>query len=402
MNKTLVATALAAIILAPTASAIEIYKDHKNAVEIGGFIDARIINTQGETEVVNGASRINFGFSRELTHGWNAFAKLEWGVNPVGNSDIVYSNRFESIQDEFFYNRLGYVGLSHDAYGTLTIGKQWGAWYDVVYGTNYGFVWDGNSAGVYTFNKDDGAVNGVGRGDKLVQYRNSFGDVSFAIQAQLKNSDFYTCDIENIAQDACAEEWNAGKKEAQQVTFDETYGASITYKATDKLSLMAGVNRGQFDIDYGNGDQKTAIDLIYGAGIIWGDFDNNGFYAAANVNKQENHDTDNIGRLIEDAVGVETLVSYKFDNGLRPFVSYNMLDAGKNYVIQPNFNADPNDMFKRQFVVVGLHFVWDPNTVLYVEGRKDYSDFSSANKAQEEKMSLSEDDGIAIGIRYTL
>lgn len=76
MNKTLVATALAAIFLVPSVSAIEIYKDNKNAVEIGGFIDARVINTQGETEVVNGASRINFGFNRELTDGWKAFAKL--------------------------------------------------------------------------------------------------------------------------------------------------------------------------------------------------------------------------------------------------------------------------------------------------------------------------------------
>ncbi|MFB2801750.1 porin [Shewanella seohaensis] len=402
MNKTLVATALAALFLAPTVSAIEIYKDDKNAVEIGGFIDVRVINTQGETEVVNGASRINFGFSRELTHGWNAFAKLEWGVNPVGSSDIVYNNRFESVQDEFFYNRLGYAGISHDEYGTITIGKQWGAWYDVVYNTNYGFVWDGNSAGVYTFNKDDGAVNGVGRGDKVVQYRNSFGDVSFAVQAQLKNSSFYTCDIENITESACEAEWNAGKKEAQQVTYDYTYGASLTYKATDKLSLMAGMNRGEFDVAYGTGEQKTAVDLIYGVGATWGDFDKNGLYAAANVHKEENHDTDNIGRLIKDAYGVETLVSYKFDNGLRPFVSYNILDAGKDYVIQPNFNADPNDVFKRQFVVVGLHFVWDPNTVLYVEARKDYSDFTSTDKAQEARMSLSEDDGIAIGIRYTL
>lgn len=402
MNKTLVATALAAIFLAPSVSAIEIYKDDKNAVEIGGFIDVRVINTQGETEVVNGASRINFGFSRELTNGWNAFAKLEWGVNPVGSSDIVYNNRFESVQDEFFYNRLGYAGLSHDQYGTITIGKQWGAWYDVVYSTNYGFVWDGNTAGVYTFNKDDGAVNGVGRGDKTVQYRNAFGDFSFAVQAQLKNSSFFTCDIENITENECEARWIEGGADAQQVTYDYTYGGALTYKVTEMLSVSAGVNRGEFDIDYGNGDQKTAVDLIYGAGITWGNFDNNGLYIAANVNKQENHDTDNIGRLIKDAQGAETLVSYKFDNGLRPFISYNVLDAGKDYVIQPNFNADPNDVFKRQFVVVGLHFVWDPNTVLYVEARKDYSDFTSTDKVQEARMSLSEDDGIAIGIRYTL
>ncbi|MCL1134370.1 porin [Shewanella hafniensis] len=400
MNKTLVATALAATFLVPSVSAIEIYKDNKNAVEIGGFIDARVINTQGETEVVNGASRINFGFNRELTDGWKAFAKLEWGVNPVGNSDIVYNNRFESVQEEFFYNRLGYAGLSHDTYGTLTIGKQWGAWYDVVYNTNYGFVWDGNTAGVYTYNKDDGAVNGVGRGDKTVQYRNAFGDVSFAVQAQLKNSSFYTCDTtDDISQAQCQANWESGDKAAQQVEYNYTYGGALTYKATDMLTLTAGVNRGEFDVSFGNGEQTTAVDLIYGAGITWGNFDNDGLYAAANFNRQENHDTDNIGRLIKDAYGIESLVSYKFDNGLRPFISYNVLDAGKDYVIQPNFNADPNDEFKRQFVVVGLHFVWDPNTVLYVEARKDYSDFSGEH---ETRMSLSEDDGIAIGIRYTL
>lgn len=403
MNKTLVATALATIFLVPSVSAIEIYKDNKNAVEIGGFIDARVINTQDETEVVNGASRINFGFNRELTDGWNAFAKLEWGVNPVGNSDIVYNNRFESVQEEFFYNRLGYAGLSHDKYGTLTIGKQWGAWYDVVYNTNYGFVWDGNTAGVYTFNKDDGAVNGVGRGDKTVQYRNAFGDVSFAVQAQLKNSSFYTCDTTaDISQSQCQTNWEGGDKAAQQVEYNYTYGGALTYKATDMLTLTAGVNRGEFDVSFGNGTQSTAVDLIYGAGVTWGNFDNDGLYAAANINRQENHDTDNIGRLIKDAYGVETLASFKFDNGLRPFISYNILDAGDDYVIQPNFNADPKDVFKRQFVVVGLHFVWDPNTVLYIEARKDYSDFTSADKDQEAKMALSEDDGVAIGIRYSL
>ncbi len=163
-----------------------------------------------------------------------------------------------------------------------------------------------------------------------------------------------------------------------------------------------GVNRGEFDVSFGNGEQRTAIDVIYGAGITWGNFDNDGLYAAANFNRQENHDTDNIGRLIKDAYGIESLVSYKFDNGLRPFISYNVLDAGKDYVIQPNFNADPNDEFRRQFVVVGLHFVWDPNTVLYIEARKDYSDFTSADKDQEARMALSESDGVAIGIRYTL
>ncbi|BAJ03584.1 porin [Shewanella violacea] len=402
MKKTLLASALSAVIFAPSVAAIEIYKDDKNAVEIGGFVDARVINTQGATEVVNGASRINFGFTREMSDGWKAFTKLEWGVNPFGNSEIVYSSEsnFESKSGDFLNNRLGYVGIGHDKYGTLSIGKQWGAWYDVVYNTNYGFVWDGNAAGVYTYNKADGAVNGTGRGDKVVQYRNSFGDVSFAIQAQLKHDTFYTCEPAMGLGTDCEARWNASE-ESQEVNYDYTYGGSITYQATDMLTLTAGINRGEFDVSFHTGDKITATDLIYGVGATWGGFDTEGFYAAANFNKNENHDTDNLGRLIKDSYGIESLFSYKYDNGLRTFISYNVLDAGSDYVIQPN-SADPKDVFKRQFVVVGLHYVWDSSTVLYVEARKDYSNFTSADKEQEARMSISEDDGVAIGIRYTL
>ncbi len=405
MKKSLLATALAAVMVAPSASAIEVYKDNKNAVEIGGFVDARVINTEhSDTEMVNGASRINFGFTRELSDGWKAFTKLEWGVNPFGNSEIVYSSEsnFESQSGDFLNNRLGYVGLAHDKYGSLTIGKQWGAWYDVVYNTNYGFVWDGNAAGVYTYNKADGAVNGVGRGDKTIQYRNEFGDFSFAVQAQLKNDTFYTCEDTGSAL-SCNERWDSGL-DSEEVEYGNTYGLSMTYNVTDKLTLTAGVNVGEFDITFSNGQTSSETDIIYGAGITWGGWNDTGFYAAANYNYNENHDTDNLGRLIKDSYGIESLFSYKFENGFRTFASYNILDAGKDYVIQPN-NVDQESTFKRQFVVAGVHYVWDNNIVVYLEGRKDFSDFDAVTVeglADAKAMAHSEEDGIAIGIRYSL
>jgi len=406
MKKTLVASALAAVIFVPSVSAIEIYKDDKNAVEIGGFIDARVINTQGATEVVNGASRINFGFTREMSDGWKAFTKLEWSVNPFGNSEINYNNDssiFSSDSDEFIHNRLGYVGLGHDTYGSLTIGKQWGAWYDVVYNTNYGFVWDGNAAGVYTYNKADGAINGVGRGDNTVQYRNAFGDFSFAVQAQLKQDSFEINELVPSAGPFQATEQNfmvsggltgTDGKSVTTVEYNNTYGAAATYNATEQLTFTAGFNLGEFEATTSQGQKFTETDYIYGVGITWGGFDNDGLYAAANFNKNEYHDTDNIGRMIPEAYGVETLVSYKLENGIRPFISYNILEAGDAY--QAMYGGD---VFKRQFAVAGVHYVWDANTVLYIEGRKDFSDFTGSEEAA---MSISEDDGVAIGIRYTL
>ena len=394
---------LVAIIVSPSVfSEVNIYTDERNSMSVGGFIDVRVINTQNQTEVVNGTSRINFKIDRKLKQGWKALGLVEWGVNPVGSSDIIYNNRFESIQDEFLYNRLGYAGLSHDKYGQITIGKQWGAWYDVVYGTNNSFVWDGNAAGVYTYNKDDGAVNGTGRGDKLIQYRNSYNELSFTLQAQLKNSEFYTCDVSDITEQECETLWNAGDTAAQQVEFNYTFGASVTYTPTDMITLTAGINRGEFDLTYGDGTTQNVEDLIYGAGIMWGRVDQKGLYVAANINKNKNHDTDNLGRLIKDAIGIETFASYRFDNDVRPFIAYNVFDAGDDYVIQPNFNTDPNDVFKRQFAVIGVHYLIDEDTIAYIEARKDFSDFESNDKDQQAQMEQSEDDGIAFGFRYQL
>ncbi len=87
---------------------------------------------------------------------------------------------------------------------------------------------------------------------------------------------------------------------------------------------------------------------------------------------------------------------------MRTFIAYNVFDAGDDYVIQPNFNADPNDVFKRQFAVIGAHYFMSEDTILYIEARKDFSDFSSADAVQEAQMSQTEDDGIAIGFHYTL
>lgn len=388
MKKALAILPLATLVFVPTSSAIEVFKDDKNAFEVGGFVDARIIDTQGVTEVVNGSSRINFGFTREMTGDWKSYVKLEWGVNPFGNATISYSSEsnFETQSGDFLNNRLGYVGLSHGDYGSVSIGKQWGAWYDVVYNTNYGFVWDGNASGTYTYNKSDGAINGVGRGDKIIQYRNDWGDLSIALQMQLKSS---MTDIED--------DGSNNPNRLVSTEYDNTYGIGLTYQATDMLVITAGGNIGEPEGTTASGRVISETDYIYGFGLTWGSWDEHGFYAAMNLNQNEFHDTDNLGRFLQESVGLETLASYLLDNNFKLMASYNILEAGDAYEA-----AHPGDVFKRQFAVAGLHYVWDNSLVLYLEGRVDFSDFSSANPENEAKQSVSEDDGIAIGIRYVM
>lgn len=54
---------------------------------------------------------------------------------------------------------------------------------------------------------------------------------------------------------------------------------------TNKLKLTAGINRGEFELTYGDGTTRSVDDLIYGAGVIWGNIDAPGLYVAANINK---------------------------------------------------------------------------------------------------------------------
>ena len=83
---------------------------------------------------------------------------------------------------------------------------------------------------------------------------------------------------------------------AQQVEFNSTYGAAVTYSVSDDLKLTAGFNRGELTVNYAAGRIQSVNDFIYGAGVTWGNFNNDGLYFAANINKNENHSTRGIHR----------------------------------------------------------------------------------------------------------
>ncbi|MBV7315954.1 porin [Shewanella sp. NIFS-20-20] len=400
MKKTLVASALAAIIAAPAVNAVELYKDDTNSVSMGGIVDARVVSADGETDMANGWSRIYFTSEHQLTNGWSAFSKFEWGVNPFGNTTVNVNdnNEFSNSTSNFLNNRLGYVGLSHDKFGQVSFGKQWSVWYDVVGATNQPFAFDGNASGTYTYNKADGSFNGTGRADKAIQYRNAFGDFSFGVQLQLQQDDFQVDEILNVNPFPPQNFANGSAIAANPMTtveYKNTYGFSATYAMSDKLNLMVGGNMGEFDAITSKGVSFSETDYIYGVGMSYGDW-NDGLYVAANVNKNQNHDTDNAGRLLPESVGIETLVSYKFDNNLRPFLSYNRLKASDSYAD----TYGSNDEFDRQFVTAGVHYLWTKQVTLYAEGRVDFSDFTVSGDLAK-LADAGEGNAVAFGVMYS-
>ncbi|WP_163930818.1 porin [Paraferrimonas sp. SM1919] len=392
-TKSLLTTAVLSALALPV-SAVNLYKDQTNQFDIGGWLDARIVNFDGESQVVNGASRINFAAVRQMGKGWQSFAKFEWGVNPVGSSSLVYSSesRWLVKSNNFLSNRLGFAGIKHNDYGELSIGKQWSVWYDVVGGTNIIHVWDGSSAGTYTF-KSDGGLNGSGRADNAVIYRlPSFYDFSLSFQTQLKSNSAKTVDVQLAEVDA--NDPNA----VTQIKFEGTYGASLKYQATENLKLVLGANGGNFTATLNPGIYEDRGYIVGGSINYGNNWYNPGLYFSANLHKQQYHDVDNAGRIIDDAMGLESLISYTFDNKIRVLASYNRLEAGDEY------KRFYQQEFKRQFMAAGVHYIWDQKskTTLYFEVKKDFSSFKGINAEIESQAQSIDKDGVGMGIRFFL
>ena len=394
MKQTIIlATAISAILYSVSASAIDLYKDKSNSVTASGAIGVAVVNTNDETHLVNGGSKIHLDFSHALKNDFNVIGTFEWGVNLVGDNQIAFNNDslVEQQNGDFFYNRLGYVGFSHPKYGSLTFGKQWGAWYDVVMDTDYGAVWDGNASGTYTF-LSDGDLNGVGRAEQAIQYRNQFGGLSVALQMQVKHDEF-TMDDMNPFPMADMDSNTKVKGQGYTAEYGNTYGVGLRYQLTKMFTVTAGYNRGEFDINNDNGSKMSEVDDIYGGGVVFGDWLKPGFYAAANYSVSQYHDVDNIGRMLPEAKGIEAVTSYLFDNNFRVYVQYDDLNAGDKYQ-----QAYDGDKFERQNVITSLQYQYDPQLLIYLENRTDLSNF----KGQHEKaMSTFDDDGVALGFKYS-
>ncbi|PRE17171.1 porin [Burkholderia multivorans] len=124
MKKTLIAGASVAALFAPVVHA-------QSAVTLYGLIDAGIAYTNNAngaslwrmtSGAING-SRIGFRGTEDLGGGLKALFVLENGFN---------ANNGALGQDGKLFGRHAYVGLAHDAYGTLTLGRQYDTMVDFV------------------------------------------------------------------------------------------------------------------------------------------------------------------------------------------------------------------------------------------------------------------------------
>ncbi|MGI2261045.1 porin [Shewanella sp. GXUN23E] len=388
MNKTLLATAVAVLLTAPSVSAIELYKNATTDATLGGYLGVRALNNDSETQLVNGSSRINFNFTHKLSNGWSAFSTLEWGIEPFGDTDLVYNNdsQITSQTSNLFYSRLAYIGLEHDKYGSLSFGKQWGSWYNVVGGTDNAYVWGGAAGGEYNID-GSGSLDGTGRADKAIQYNLTVGKFSLSLQTQLQQNSIDVTAFSN-------------NNVSSTLTFDNTYGGSLSYAITDKLSVAIGANFGKFGgFNATNNSPIDADDEIYGGSITWGNISDEGWYFSANYNRNKYHDTDVDGHLIPESYGVEAFVAYLFDNGIQPYFAYNGLISTADYRFpvanNGSFTTSTVTDSNQEYYVIGTVYFWDPAVLAYIEAQIDNSDYVV------DGVKADNNNAVAVGLRYT-
>ncbi|TCI01559.1 porin [Corallincola luteus] len=387
MQKSIIALAISTLILPATAHAADVYKSGKTTAAIGGYLEMNLTQSDGDTNMDDLNSRINFSYTQELTEGWSAFGFVEWRLNLVDNTDSIGFSQggdsFASSADDFNNTvtlRHGQIGVNHDKWGTIKIGKQWSAYYDVTSSTDVLMVWGGNASGTFNYGTD-GGQSGTGRAEKAITYRNNWGDFYLALQYQAKSgteTDIYECQQDpNIDCDPD----NLGPV-VTSIEYDYGAGGSITYQTPWDISLGIGYNRSEitnspnvagFNDDY---EDVVAVGAVYGAY-------NAPINVAINYNWGENHEFDDEGTVF-DSEGLEIYGHYMPTAHWRLYAAY-------NYLREAGDDAGYDGDFEIKYLALGAQYIWTETFILYTENKFEDSSFTSDKDP---------DNIYSIGVRY--
>lgn len=358
MNKKVIALAVAAAAASSSVHALEVYNDGTNTFSVGGRLAASARFSDGDSELRNQSSRINFGYTHALESGWDIGTRAEWAYDALANSG----------EGSHVSNRLGYITADNEDFGNFTLGKAWSVHYDVTGKTDIFWVYGGDTAGNYDGISGDGGVHGTGRADDVIQYRNNFYGVQVGLQYQFQDS-------------------NLSRDEQGNITggYDRDYG----YQAMLGYDFDTGMGIVGVSGVYGETKFDDRADAKVANGVIT--YENESLYLAANYGQFRNHQTatgDVFGdaktsggtnNTIKEATGLELAATYDI-NQFQLLAGYNQLE-------------DDNTSAKHAYTTLGVAYFTGP-VILAAEYQID----ASSKNAFGSDAGL--DDELALLVRY--
>ncbi|MDD7804541.1 MAG: porin [Endozoicomonas sp. (ex Botrylloides leachii)] len=358
MQKQLLATVISSLIASQVMAAdtvesknqrtnTNVYTDSANTLAIGGRVGLETKTEDSSTRPANDSARINFSFEHKLNDDTTGFASAEWGYQ--SHNDYVNANGTTTTEGSLFYNRLGYLGISNDEFGSISIGKQWSVYYDVAGWTDAYAIGGGEAMGTYNGFTSDGGFSGTGRADSAIDYRGAFDGLNVGLQYQLADSNYN----KNLAT----------SRVAGDVKRKNSYQMAISYDFPIGISIGATLNEARFDA-WPTGAEKQ--DLKSRAAVAGIKYDMDAFYLAATYGQFKNHTTatygleanntsisaDNMG-FDEKSHGIELYGRYRLDQVMDGGFS---LEAGWNKLAVDKDNSGDDSESKLDKRMLGVMY----------------------------------------------
>ena len=220
MKKTIIATAVSAALMAPVAAQAEADVTVYGRIHHGIWLNSTD-GSDSATDFSSGGSRFGIKASSDLGNDMTASARYEFGTNSDSSED----------DSGVASTRIGTVGIS-GAFGSITLGNQWGAYYNNAVYLNPTYEGIGE---VYWQKRKD--VGSQYRTAKTIKYSNSFGPVSYEVDARPVDTD-------------------------ADGDYRDGFAVGATFAINDAISVSGA-------IDDGNNERLTALQGKISLGNYW-------------------------------------------------------------------------------------------------------------------------------------
>lgn len=321
-----------------TAQAAVVYNDNNgNKMEVGGRIQANLNSvsaSENDKVGIKGKARLRIKGDSKIADGFVATAMGEWDVSG------------ETSQDGTFKSRYVYLGVKTDDFGTLLLGQQHTAMYQVMGRTDVFIDW-GKEGNTYW------TLGGRQEGQAYYQYKkNGFvGSASY--------------------QSAGLDRVDNGFAAALGYTFDAKLPISIDL-GVDHYALAEGkTDKTKY---LGNNEDRTSYAAALSAGTVGDGLYLAGMYQLTDFDKAKNRK------------GFEVLGGYGFENGVGLLLCYQNLSQDGDTLVSS--------------IVSEVSYNLSSNFKTYIEGEIGVGDIDVDTKGNKVADPESSDNKLSLGLQY--
>lgn len=312
-----------------------------------GRMKFMIIGEDNNIGVVDAGSRIGLRLNQKINNNCKIFGEIELGVNlggtegfglsPNNSSSTGFLNVVSYSVGNLFNLRKGFLGIDICEFGKFSLGKQYGAYYDVAGTTDISENNSGYASYVFAPTGTDGGFSGTGRMSNSIVYRNTVSNFDFALSAQFRLD------------------------ESQFVNLVNSFGGSVIYKTPFNLNIGLAFDKMLLNPSVVPHIRGLNDDPVYYALGI--NYESEKLFLGLTFANQTYGDVTEINdsTIIYSGFGIELASSWS------PTKKISLL-LGVNYKQPNNVDISVNKDFKLLIFFYGFRYQIFKNTSVYFEG----------------------------------